>query len=181
MSGVSARPFDGVHWAPEIEWAFADRHALEFEIPMLDDEVEALKLAVQGTFREQRPRFIHGWQAVVEGALAGAGELTAIYIAGRRLGARVSALGMVGARARVSAERVTAGLVMNPSFFVDLGERVTIGVENIALVQGRDTQFSALPQLHLQLGRHLRVQVGAGVSVSAGAARPTFSARVVLE
>lgn len=177
----STGPFDGLHWAPEIEWAFADRHALEFEIPMHNRNVEALKIAVQGTFREQYPVFIHGWQFIGEGVLAGAGEFTAIYIAGRRFGSRFSMLGMLGPSLRVDAAGLTADLVLNPSVFFDVGERTTIGLENIARLRGKHSQVTTLPQIHVQLGRHFRLQAGTGVVFLAGSIRPTFSLRLVIE
>lgn len=174
-------PFHGIGWAPEVEWAFADRYAVEFEVPMHDGEVKAIKVAVQGTFREQRPKFIHGGQLIGEGLLEGAGEVTALYIAGRRFGRRTSGLVMIGPRTHFDHQRAVAALIVNPSVFVDIDERFTIGIENNGVVDGSESLLRSLAQLHLQLGQHLRVQVGAGVEATPSGARPAVGLRVIVE
>lgn len=181
LTTADFRPYGGVGWAPEVEWAFADRYAIEFEIPMHDGRLEALKLAQQGTFRERRPNFIHGWQVIVEGKLEGVGEFTALYLAGRRFGRRTSMLAMLGPRVAVDSSETGAELLVNPSVFVDIDERFTIGLENNAVIDGRDSSLRSLPQLHLQLGRHTRVQVGGGVEVSEDGLRPAVGIRLVIE
>lgn len=181
LSTAGLRPYHGVGWAPEVEWAFADRYAIEFEIPMHDGRVEALKLAQQGTFRERRPKFIHGWQVIVEGQLQGVGEVTGLYLAGRRFRRRISALAMLGPRVVFDARHLAAELIVNPSLFFDIDERFTIGVESNGVVDGRHSSLRLLPQLHLQLGRHARVQVGGGIAVSEAGLNPVLGVRVVVE
>ena len=181
LSTTALLPYEGIAWAPEVEWAFADRHAIEFELPMHDGSLEAVKMAVQGTFRELRPKFIHGWQFIAEGILEGAGEFTGLYIAGRRLGRRTSVLAILGPRVAVAAEGVSGELLVNPSIFVDLGERLTLGLENNAVLAGAHSSVRTLPQLHIQLGRHFRAQIGAGVETSAAGLQPVFGLRLVVE
>ena len=171
----------GVHWAPEVEWAFAERHAIEFELPMVDAEVEAFKVAIQGTFDERRPRFIHGWQAIGEGEFAGAGRLTVLYIAGRRLGKRLSVLGMAGLRTSFDASGVRPALLLNPSVFVDVVEWCTLGFENNAMIAGADSSWLGLPQVHFQLARHFRLQLGVGAEYGGGGASPVAALRIVVE
>lgn len=181
LTSSSFRPYRGVGWAPEVEWAFADRYAIEFEIPMHDAQVEALKVAQQGTFRERRPKFIHGWQLIVEGKLKGVGEFTGLYLAGRRFGRRTSMLGMLGPRVVVEGTDLGAEFIVNPSLFVDIDERFTVGLENNGVVDGRHSMIRSLPQVHLQLGRHARVQVGGGIEVSEDGLRPAVGLRFVIE
>lgn len=176
------QPYGGVAWAPEIEWAFADRYALEFELPMKDGHVEALKLAIQGTMAEARPQFIHGWQVIGEARLRDrAFEATALYLAGRRLGKRVSLFGMLGPQARARAEGVHVSLVANPSLFVDLHEILTIGVENNGVIDGVRSRVRVVPQLHVQVHRHVRLQLGGGVEVSREGVAPIAALRAVIE
>lgn len=181
LSTTALLPYEGLAWAPEVEWAFADRHAIEFELPMHDGSLEAVKVAMQGTFRELRPKFIHGWQFIAEGVLHGSGEFTGLYIAGRRFGRRTSMLAILGPRLALDAEGVSGELVVNPSIFVDLGERFTLGLENNAVVAGARSSLRSLPQLHVQFGRHFRAQVGAGVETSAAGVQPAFGLRLVVE
>lgn len=181
LAASSFAPYDGLRWAPEVEWAFADRHAIEFELPMHDASLEAMKLAVQGTFRERRPKFIHGWQFIGEGRLRGAGEFSALYIAGRRIGRRTSVLAMLGPRLHAEPRRLIGELVINPSIFVDLGERATVGLENNAVLAGRLSTVRTLPQFHLQLGQHFRVQFGAGIETARDGVRPSVAVRLIVE
>jgi hypothetical protein len=56
-----------VEWAPEIEYAIWDDFAVEFELPIEDTTLEALKLAFQYTFGKSKSgRFIHGTQFMIE-------------------------------------------------------------------------------------------------------------------
>ncbi len=88
---------------------------------------------------------------------------------------------MLGPRTRFDHERAAAVLIANPSLFVDIDERFTIGLENNGVVDGSGSRLRSLAQLHLQLGQHLRVQVGAGVEVTGGGVRPTVGLRVIVE
>lgn len=175
-------PYGGLAWAPEIEWAFADRHALEFELPMHDGRVEALKLATQGTVRELRARFVHGWQMIGEYALGPqTGEFTALYLAGFRINRRLTTLMMFGPQTQIGSSLFHARLVANPSLFVDVAEVATLGLELNGIVDGPQSSLRAIPQFHLQLGRHFRVQLGGGVEVNAAGVAPVAALRVVVE
>ncbi|MGB5229070.1 MAG: hypothetical protein WBN55_12465, partial [Eudoraea sp.] len=56
-----------VEWAPEIEYAIWDNFAVEFELPIEDGTLEALKVALQYTFGKSKSgRFIHGTQFMIE-------------------------------------------------------------------------------------------------------------------
>lgn len=176
------RPYAGLAWAPEIEWAFADRHALELELRMHDAHVDAFKVAVQGTVNERKPRFIHGWQVMTEFAIGPRElEITTLYLAGLRLGKRFALFGMIGPRGASDGRSLHADLVVNPSFFVDVAEVATIGIENNGVVAGSDSRVDIIPQIHLQLGRHFRIQLGGGVGFSREGISPLAAARLVIE
>jgi hypothetical protein len=158
--------FDATTWAPEIEWAIVDRFAVELELPMVDRRVDALKAAVQWTLSGPDERFAHGLQAIAEHQFDEAHtELSALYVAGFRAG-RLSGLGMAGVRARVGGQ-AHQEVLLNPSLYLDADEAVTFGAEgNVAL--GLDGRHSALAvgQVHWQVVKRFRVQLGAGVELT---------------
>jgi hypothetical protein len=158
------------HWAPEVEWAFADGAAIELELPFRGDELESIKVASQLTLptRGRRPQFIQGAQSIMEAPLHGGPlELTALYLAGYRFNRILSVGWMVGARGYVRPDNPVSFL-HNLSVFADADERVAVGLETNLAVNGESVEVLALPQLHLQLGRRFRIQVGAGVSWASG-------------
>lgn len=178
------RPGDA-DWAPEIEWAPRDNFAVELELPIHGDQLKALKLALQFTFPRARARkFIAGWQLIGE-YLPGERALatTSMFLAGYRLSRRWSVLGMVGARLDWSRRPFACGpsLLANPSVFVDLGERVTLGVEHNVDLGVDHVAARALPQLHVQLGRRWRLQLGAGVQVAARRVAGVGGLRLIFE
>jgi hypothetical protein len=153
-------------WAPELEWAPRDDLALEIELPIQGGHLHALKAAIQGTLPRRSRRFIAGWQVIGE-LLPGESTLatTALYLVGLRLGRRWSVLGMSGLRLDWSRRpaRVLPALLVNPSVFVDLRERVTVGVEHNLAVDLRGRAHAiVLPQFHFQMSRRWRLQCGIG-------------------
>ena len=90
----------GVEWAPGIEAAVLDGFALEFELPLEDTHLEAVKFAAQYTFGTAFDNhFIHGVQGIAEWFRdAEEWEATLIYLAGIRIGETWSLLSMFGLR-----------------------------------------------------------------------------------
>jgi hypothetical protein len=127
-------------WAPEIEWAPRDNLALEIELPMHGGQLHALKTAIQGTLARRSRRSIAGWQVLAE-LIPGDSTLrtTALHLAGRRLSRRWSLLVMSGVRMdwTLRPAGLALALLLNPSVFADLSERVTLGFEhNLAVGLG---------------------------------------------
>src|SRR5699024_7481241 len=83
--------------SPEIEYAFADGYAAEFES---DTSVSGYKLTLQGTFSYPKSyHFIHGWQYMEEYyAEDKRYESTALYIFGYQFNEHWSMLNMTGVR-----------------------------------------------------------------------------------
>ena len=177
-------------WAPEIEWAPIHGLALELELPMQNGHLHALKAAAQRTFQRPRarPAFIDGVQALVE-ARPGVVDTTALYLLGYRLDRRWSALGMAGARLEwIRGGAPGVAVLANPSVFVDLRERVTLGVEhNLALPfhdphERRVRPYAAvIPQLHIQVARQWRLQLGGGLRLDHGRLRGLGGLRLIFE
>ena len=161
--------------APEIEWAPIDDFAVEAEAAILGGQLVALKLAAQGTAsRRLAPNRVHGWQVLTRVGDGGSGDLAVdligLYLGGLRLSRarRWSALLMAGAGGRWegSAAPSSVSLIVNPSVFFDLEEWATVGVEtNLRATIGASQAARVLPQIHLQLSRHLRIQAGVGVDL----------------
>ena len=172
-----------IAWAPEVEWALADNLAVEFELPMVARQLEALKVAGQVTLPEGTEQFIHGVQVIGEYLLTPREiELTALYLAGYRVQA-ASFFAMVGLRGVTPlAQAGHVEALVNPSVYFDLSERFTVGVEtNVAIGFDGHTSVLAVPQLHYQISRHLRIQLGGGVAFEDGERRPGLATRLILE
>jgi hypothetical protein len=174
-----------VDWAPEVEWAIVDDVAIELELPLLDRELEAVKVAFQVTLPDRTERFTHGVQLIEEYVFdAKAAKTTLLYLFGGRVG-RVALFSMIGARAITPmSQREHYDALLNPSIYLDVNERLTLGLEtNLALSLAASPNLDALvlPQLHVQLSRHVRAQLGAGVQVVDGIAYGVGAMRWVME
>lgn len=183
---VQVRPrrgrFGVTTWAPEVEWAFWDNLAIELELPMTDREVDALKAAFQWTMPSRATRFTHGLQIIGEYLLdAEATEVTALYLAGGRIG-HLAMFVMAGARVLLGGESRHEELLLNPSLYYDINEAFTVGVEgNIAWAVQNEWEGLALVQLHWQLARRFRIQIGAGPEWSDGQTGALVVTRLILE
>lgn len=172
-------------WAPEVEWAFLDDHAIELEIPIVDQHVEAVKVALQGTLPWRTDRTIMGWQIFGEVGLDhGASDIVAVYIFGHRFDPLVSSLFMVGGRAELEPESGLDGgaFLANGSLFFDIEEWLTTGFEtNLSVIDQERWSLALFPQSHWQLSRHLRVQFSGGVELTPEGVMPVWGGRVILE
>lgn len=171
-------------WAPEVEWAFADNYAFEVELPMVDRHLHALKSAFQATIPSQSKRFIHGVQVIGEYLLTEQDtETTLLHLAGLRLGkwSMLSMLGVRGVTPLSEAEHYQG--LFNPSVYRDLGETVTVGLEsNLSVsLDGSAWESLLIPQLHWQLSRRSRLQVGGGVAWNETTTVPVAASRIILE
>lgn len=176
-----------LEWAPEIEFALWDGFAVEFEFPFEGPRLEELKLGVQWTlgtaFDDQ---FIHGFQGLVERALQSTTtSWTGLYLAAMRFSPRWSALGMWGVSyeagagvGEIGGDRTQA--LQNLSVFFNVTEDFHLGLEtNYAVSTAGDQTLLIMPQLQFELGRHVSVQLGGGIGVSASETLPQAAARVI--
>ena len=172
-----------VYWAPEVEWAIVDGFAVELELPMIDAELEALKLAVQWTAPSPDAGFAHGVQLIGEVGVHGwEPEITALYLLGGRVD-RVALSGMVGVRARGAADQLDAWQVLvNPMVAIDLHEAVTIALEsNLAIGLDETVRVALVPQVHWQVVERFRLQLGAGAAYDGSEWQPQVITRLILE
>jgi hypothetical protein len=183
---VLVRTNDGrVDWAPEVEWAFADGYAMELELPMVDRNLDAIKLALQGTLPSGGwVDFTHGWQTFAEVSLDdGITEVVLLYMFGHRLGQSWSYLTMVGGESTISADGFSNGkALLNASLFVDPTESMTLGLEsNTSLSEHGVWLVRVFPQIHLQLSRRIRIQLTAGLDVSSEGPVAVLGTRLIME
>lgn len=172
-----------LHWAPEVEWAFADGLALEFELPMTDRQLEALKFAAQATLPSPAENFTHGIQVIGEYLLTPEeAEFAALYLAGLRVG-DAAFFSMLGLRALTPMKALAEfEVLVNPTVSYDVNEQCTLGLEsNLAVGLDGHTEVALIPQVHFQISQHVRIQVGGGVSFSDGERRPLVATRLILE
>lgn len=172
-----------VLWAPEVEWAFAEGYALELELPLVDRELEAVKLALQGTLPSPWPDFTHGWQTFAEiGLDEGNVDTVLLYIWGQRFAGKWSYLNMGGARLSIDRPGPpTAVMLVNSSLFVDAREWQTWGIETNMVAGVDEWAVRVFPQAHFQVNRRFRLQLSVGVELNADRVSPLGAVRVILE
>lgn len=173
-----------VLWAPEIEWAFADGYAVEIELPMVEDEVDAVKLALQGTFPSPRKSLAHGWQVFGESFTDWKhAAVVGTYILGHRFDRRTSVLGMLGSKVELDGPAYDrSAAIVNASVFYEPREWQTWGLEsNLEAGSGRQWSLRVTPQVHLQLGRRFRAQLGVGFQRTSDGFEPIGALRLIVE
>jgi len=170
INALAEIPLDGADptpWAvaPEVEYAALESLAFEFELPIEEGELDALKFAAQWTFGRTR-RFIHGTQFIAECLLHDwAWELSLLYVPAYRFSDTWSVLSMFGIRS-LSGRHVEDGVgwLVNTTIFADLNEHWVAGFE-VDAEFGPSGELSVLlmPQLHFEFAEHWILQFGAGV------------------
>jgi hypothetical protein len=181
LSGKTA-----LEWAPEIEYAILDNHAIEFELPFESLRLETLKAAYQVTLgTDKHHRLIHGLQGIGKYDLhTKKASVTGLYIVGCQLNERWSALTMVGLRHSSLNHRNGSFVgLLNPSLFYTHSKHLRFGLEtNLSLTKSRNNHYLYLPQVHLELGKKYSLQIGAGFEhYSVSRFRPVVGMRLIRE
>jgi hypothetical protein len=183
-----AAPGQEIDWAPEVEYAFMDGHAIELELPFENGRLTGIKLGLQGSFGTlANKRIVHGWQylGVVDrdnGKLAS----TLLYIMGVRYSPRWSTLTMIGINRPGRPQDPTlprdTAMLVNHSLFHEFNAHTTTGLEINLRTSSKQTSWLLMPQMHQRLNHHLMLQVGAGWQKPAQSGRhPVLSLRVIRE
>lgn len=174
-----------LEWAPEIEWAFRDGLAIEFELPFENGELKTYKGALQGTLRPSKSgRFQHGWQVIGQRVQADGRWLAdVLYLAGYRPWERVTLFTMTGARRSVFDGEGVVQPVQNTSVFFQASPGVILGVEsNFVLGDAGRRSRLIMPQVQLAVGGQYLVEFGVGAEERApGRWGTAFGARVVVD
>jgi hypothetical protein len=112
----------------EAEYAFANRYAVEFELPIRDISLTAYKFSLQSTFSYPKSHhFIHGWQYIGEYFVDDKRfENTALYLFGHQFNEHWSTLNKVGIRRTdLSSKGYFEGL-LNGSLFYSVSSNLAI-------------------------------------------------------
>ena len=176
----------GTEWAPKIEFMVTDGLALEFELPMENAVLEAVKTAGQITFGTAFDhRFIHGAQTILQYDLEPRlWTMTWLYLAGYRLDDMWSILGMFGPRAELgnAVGGNNVEWVTNLTLFADLTDRLVTGIEtNFSQVFGGHSSLLFMPQLHYEIAKYWMIQAGVGARFTKEFTLPEIGFRIVRE
>lgn len=151
------------NWAPEVEYAFRDGMAVEFELPMHSLKADGLKAAFQLTLPSRSERFIHGFQFFNEYHLQSRHlGMTAMHLTGFRLTERLSVVSINGVHNANLLRKPELAAITNHTLFYRLSDKMTLGVESNLFLRRKENSYLIFPQLHLELNRHYSLQVGAG-------------------
>jgi len=171
-------------WAPEIEAAVVDNFAIELEFGFYNLDLEALKLAFQGTVGMNDERGLgHGVQGLVEYLIdEDAFFSTALYILGVRLAPPLTLVAILGPALESHIQGKTyGGFVVNFTLFWAPHPRIVVGSEqnfewfpNFYLIRW-------MPQIHLQVCSYFQIQAGFGFRHLDGHSSAEASARLVFE
>ncbi|VXC58799.1 hypothetical protein [Sphingomonas sp. 8AM] len=171
-------------WAPEVEYAFADGMAVEFELPFNGAKLEAFKLGLQAAFGASADgRSAHGVQYLgIYDRETGRYSNSLLYMAGHRFTARWSMMNMVGVDDIALRRRNGRNaLLLNHATFYDVTAGTIAGVE-LNVAGGRERLVRVAPQLHQRLAARVNVQAAAGLEKHRHhRARPTLGVRLVRE
>lgn len=151
------------NWAPEIEYAFRDGMAVEFELPMQNLKTEAIKAAFQATLPSRSDRFIHGFQFFNEYGLHNRHlGMTAIHIAGFRITENLSIVSLNGVHNANLLRKPELAAITNHTLFYHVSDQVTLGLETNFFLRAKESTFLFLPQIRLELNPRYSLQIGAG-------------------
>jgi hypothetical protein len=157
-------------WAPEIEYAVWDGHAVELELPFSNTRSEALKVAYQMTLpTRESSRFVHGLQLIGERLWLGerGHVLQPLYLTGYATRGHTSFMAITGARLEWSGSRMDSRFLINPSVFHNLNQQLAVGLEtNWEFAALDQFELRVMPQLHMELGLSTSLQMGVGLERS---------------
>lgn len=177
-----------VEWAPEIEYAFANGYALELELPMYNGEIEAYKVALQGTFSfNKKATFIHGWQWIGEYILDGRIlENNFLYLMGYDLGDGISIFNIIGPRHNLFEASSELDCISDWTFLWNLSLNQQISNTLILAIEnnysyhlGIGHEFRITPQIHWQISQFFNFQIGGGYQWMLNEHSPVIATRLV--
>jgi hypothetical protein len=165
---------DRVEPSPEVEYAFLDGYAIEFEVDTFipvgsgtfTPVITGYRPSLQGTFSYPKSHhFVHGWQYTGEYYT---GEKrysnTALYLFGYQFNEHWSTLNMAGMRhTEFDSKGYFAGL-LNSTLFYSLSSKLVMGLEvNWEYKPTLPDRTLIMPQAHVRLTKHLNLQFGVGM------------------
>lgn len=155
----------GIAWAPEIEWAPTRRAAFELELPLVGPRLETVKLSTQLTL--MRPRGRRPAQGVLVSAalpLHRDAAVQATHLLAAHIGRRFGLVTQLGPHITVHAasSHAAIGIVVGAAAFVSLRDGNALGLEAGWTHDAKHSELELLPQVHVHVAEHVRLQLGLG-------------------
>ena len=145
-----------LEWSPEIEYSFADGHAVEFELPLENTSVKQYKVSLQGTLGKlDKGRMIHGWQAI--GRRKNEEEAYAVevlYLNDYKFSSKWSMMNMFGVRHTGIAKSGDFIGLLNNSLFYSVKDNFSLGVEVNSEIGERRWRYRVTPQIQYSFGKN---------------------------
>jgi hypothetical protein len=148
--------------SPEIEFVPFDHFGVEFELPTTGGNIHAYKAALQYGFDRGIPSLVNGVQLMYEQIIESKEkELTLKYLAGKRFKSLHSIFVMLGPRYELEHKHWQE--IINLSYFYDFNDHIDLGLEINNISEKFEIQRQQiLPQIHLAMGNHFKIQFGMG-------------------
>lgn len=185
---TSADQIKGVEAAPEIEYAFADGMAIEFELPTVNGKVKTFKSAAQF----ELPSFwgdLTGLQIMHEKANGQSiNETTFLLLSGKRLNDKWSIFTMIGNRfvygdsAEIKKTKGRELPIANLNLFYDYADVFDLGLEiNLRGMGASFEELIVMPQIHALMADDFKLQMGFGVTHDGYKFSPITAFRLIKE
>ena len=177
-----------LYTAPEIEYAFADGKAIEFELPIVDGKIKTFK----GAFQMQLPKFvgdINGLQIIYEKVNGESiHEVTPLLLIGAHHSGKWSTFTMLGNRfvfgdaSELENKKLRELPIINVNLFYNYAELFDLGFEvNLRGVGAGYDELIMMPQLHALLKEDFKIQFGFGTSYDGYEFSPVSAIRIIQE
>lgn len=175
--------FNQMNWAPEVEWAFSDGTAIEFELPIQGSTLKTYKSAFQKRLGSNgRSPTLQGIQVILESDTDFRhGEGTFFYILAHRFNHQISSMTLLGPKVQFDGSQ-NLQVSINQSLFYNHSEEIDFGLEiNYLSSALGERSAQVVPQLHLALERGYKIQAGFGGEDVQGAWSPLAVFRLIRE
>lgn len=174
--------FQGMTWAPEIEFVVTNGLALEFEFPMQGDSLKNYKFALQNTLGSfNQGKSIHGLQFIYESDTDFKHhEETLFYILAHRFNFHLSSMTLAGIQKKSHLDELIWSY--NQTFFYNYSREVDFGLEfNYFSGPAQSRFLQIVPQLHLAFQKGYKIQWGFGSEEVGAKWQPVAVFRLIKE
>lgn len=173
---------------PEIEFAYADGHAVELELSTVNGKLHAYKAA----FQSELPAFVgdvDGIQLIYEKFHdKSIHDLTPLFIVGKKFNDNWSTIAMVGNKFLAGQDHEVRHKqwrelpIVNLSLFNHNSDDFVIGLEsNLRGVGASFEEFLLIPQIHTLTENHFKLQAGLGMAYDGYVFSPVSVFRLIKE
>lgn len=153
-------------WAPEIEYAFDDGKAIEFELPSEGGDIKNYKFAYQQNITSlSQVNWLQGIQFIYEANKEfNESEATLYHIYALRINHYFSFMNIAGIKFDTS-DFDQRSVALNSTLFYNYTKEVDFGLEvNLESSELENQTFQILPQIHLALSEGYKIQYGFGTA-----------------